>query len=109
MGPYIVAAGLFLILWLYTERKLSMAATRADLDAAIAAAPGAVTTAVIAGITPIIQPLIDRLNASPEDFSAEVAQLTGLGDTIAQGVDTGLSNLVTPPAAPPVDPNAPTP
>lgn len=76
------------------ERKVNIMATKTDLDAAIAALPAAIETAVTAAV----QPVIDAITAKsgPVDLQPEIDQLNG----IAAAVSAKIAADLTPPAAP---------
>ena len=71
-------------------------ATQADLDAAIAALPGNVATAVDASLKPVIDALIAKIGTitPPVDFQSEIDALNGVGAAVAAKVTADL----TPPA-----------
>lgn len=64
-----------------------MAATKEDLDAAIAALPAKLEAAIEAAV----QPIIDSLKAKGPDLQSEVDQLNGLGDTVSAQVAADLT------------------
>ena len=74
------------------ERKIdSMTATQADLDAAIAALPGQVQTAVDAALAPVILAIKAKVQGAGVDLSAEVASLAAVGGTVATSVATDIA------------------
>jgi len=78
------------------EKQLKqIMATIADLDAAIAALPAKIASALEAKLAPIIADLVAK--AGPVDLSAEIASLNALPDSVATQVTT---DLTTPPPAP---------
>lgn len=72
-------------------------ATKADLDAVIAALPAAIETAVETAVAPIIKAIQD--SAGAPDLQSEIDLLNALGGTVAAKVAADLTP--TPPAAPP--------
>ena len=74
------------------ERKIdNMAATQADLDAAIAALPGQVQAAVDAALAPVILAIKAKVQGAGVDLSAEVASLAAVGGTVATSVATDIA------------------
>jgi len=63
--------------------------TQTQLDAAIAALPGAVTTAVVAAVQPLIAA------GQPTDFTTEVAAIQAIPAQVAAAVVTALTPVGT--------------
>lgn len=77
--------GVGYVIW----RMEYMAATQADLDAAIEALPAQLETA----IETAVQPIIDAIKAKGgADLQPEVDKLNALGSTVSQQVATDLGN-----------------
>lgn len=71
------------------QELLKPMATKADLDAVIAALPAKIQTAV----DKAIQPIIDAINAKTGDIDLqpEIDQLNAVGDTVGAGVAADIT------------------
>jgi hypothetical protein len=78
------------------QLKGKLMATQADLDAAIAALPGQIQTAVENALTPVIAAIEAKAAGTPVDFSPEIASLNAIPATVA----SGIAAAVTPAPAP---------
>jgi hypothetical protein len=79
----------------YIQRKTKNMLTKTDLDNAIAALPGAITSAVEAAMQPVIQAIQDK--AGSIDFQPEIDQLNAIGANVATKI---AADLMPAPAAP---------
>lgn len=66
-------------------------ATQADLDAAIAALPSQVQTAVDAALAPVIAAIKAKAAGAGVDFAPEVASLNAVGGTVSSSVATDIA------------------
>lgn len=96
---------LAILLWIAAriERILTIMATRADLDTAIAGLPGIIGPAVATAVEAVLDPFVQKLENAPEDFSDEIQNLQNLGPTLAQSVAEAVSShlqATLPPSGP---------
>ena len=74
-----------------------MAATQAQLDAAIAGLPASLEAAVDAALAPVIAAIEAKSAGSPVDFQPEIDQLNAISGTVATQVAADLTPAQTPP------------
>lgn len=65
--------------------------TQADLDAAIAALPGQIASAVETAMDPVIAAIEKATTGTPVDLSAEVEQLNAIPAAVASAVTAALT------------------
>ena len=75
---------------------MSETVSRAQLDAAIQDLPDATAKAVEAAVMPLIQPAIDKMTASPEDFASELASLQSVGPAVGTAVAASIAKAFAP-------------
>jgi len=79
------------------SEKRIMATTQAQLDAAIAALPGQIETAVESALAPVITAIQAAAAANGVDLTSEVNSLSAIPATVSAAVATALT--ATPPPA----------
>ena len=75
-------------LWRITTR-LNIMATKADLDAALAALPAAIETAIETALAPVIAAIVAK--AGSVDFQPEIDQLNAVAGAVSAKVTTDLT------------------
>lgn len=83
-----------------SEKKI-METTQAQLDAAIAALPGQIETAVENALAPVIEALEAAAESNGVDLTSEVASLNAIPATVSGAIATAIGTPTPPPANPP--------